>query len=122
MNRLERRRFFRQFLDSMSPGARWLLVAVVFLCFAPIGLLSEVSSLGQSPWYRVAALTLWSGGMAVAYAAAGTTWRPRFFLLAGVVTLLGFFIVRRGVPEAPSPTSPGPSAVGDGASGTPRRT
>ena len=95
----------------MTPGARWLLVAVVFLCSAPFGLLGELGSLAQSPWHRVAALTLWSGGMAVAYAAAGTTWPPRFILLAGVVTVLGFFVVQRGVPEAPSPTALGPDEV-----------
>jgi serine phosphatase RsbU (regulator of sigma subunit) len=111
MNRLERRRFLLQFLESMSPGARWLVVAVVFFCFAPIGLLSELSSLGLSSWYRVAVLTLWSGGMAVAYAAAATTARPRLIVLAGVVSVLGIFIAKRGVPEAASPTALGPAEV-----------
>jgi hypothetical protein len=111
MSRQERRRFLRQFLASMSPGARWLVVAVVFFCFAPMGLLSDLDSLGQSPWYRVVALTLLSGGMAVAYAAAGTSGRPRFIVLAGVVTFLGIFVVKLGIPEAPSPTALGPGDV-----------
>jgi serine phosphatase RsbU (regulator of sigma subunit) len=110
MNRRERRRFLRQLLESMTPGARWLLVAVVFLCFAPFGLLSDLGSLGPSPWYRVAAFTLWSGGLAVALGAASATGRPRMILLAGVVIFLGIFIVRRGVPEAP-PTALGPDEV-----------
>jgi hypothetical protein len=109
--RQERRRFISQFVESLSPGTRWLLFAVVFLCFAPIGLLSELSSLGQSPWYRVAALTLWSGGMAIVYFAAATTGRPRFIVLAGVVTVLGIFIAKRGVPEPPAPTALGPVEV-----------
>jgi hypothetical protein len=110
MNRRERRRFLRQLLESMTPGARWLLVAVVFLCFAPFGLLSDLGSLGPSPWYRVAAFTLWSGGLAVALGAASATGRPRMILLAGVVIFLGIYIVRRGVPEAP-PTALGPDEV-----------
>jgi serine phosphatase RsbU (regulator of sigma subunit) len=93
----------------MSPGARWLLVAVVFFCFAPIGLLSDLASLGQSPWYRVAFLTLWSGGLAVAYFAAGTFGGARLILLAVVLTLV--VVAQRWIPEAPSPATLGPAEI-----------
>lgn len=111
MNRRERRRFYRQFLESMSLGARWLLVAVVFFCFAPIGLLSDLGSLGQSPWYRVVFLTLWSGGQAVAYGVASTSGRARQILFAVVTTFVGLFIAEHWIPEPPSPAMLGPAAV-----------
>jgi serine phosphatase RsbU (regulator of sigma subunit) len=111
MTRHERLRFYRQFLESMSPGARALLVAFVFFCFAPFGLLGDLGSLGQSPWYRIVFLTVWSGGVSIAYGAAGTSGRASQILLAVVLTFVPFFVARYWIPAPPSPAMLGPAEV-----------
>jgi serine phosphatase RsbU (regulator of sigma subunit) len=111
MSRQERGRLVRQFLESMSPGARWLLVAMVFLCFAPMGLLSDLSSLGQSPWYRVLFLAVWSGGLAITIAAASVSGRFWLIVLGVFGIYFEAFVVHRWLPEPPSPTTLGPAEV-----------
>jgi serine phosphatase RsbU (regulator of sigma subunit) len=111
MTRQERGRLVREFLESMSPGARWLLVAVIFFCFAPIGLLSDLGSLGQSPWYRVLFLAVWSGGLAITYAAASVSGRSWLIVLGVFGMFLEAFVAHRWLPEGPSPTALGPAQV-----------
>jgi hypothetical protein len=113
MSRQERLRFLNQFLKSMDFGSRCLLVAVVFFCFAPVGLLSDLTSLGRSPWYRVGFMALWSGAMAVAYGAAVTSSRYWTLLVLITLTIAGAFAMRRWLPEARPPSTLGAADVID---------
>ncbi len=60
----------KQVFGGISPWARTLLAGAIFLAFAPIGLLSDLSSGGRGPWYGVVAWTLDSGLVTVGSAVA----------------------------------------------------
>lgn len=58
----------RRFWQTTSDSGRFLLAAAIFALFATLGFLTDVATLGRSSAFRLAVITLLSGGGALAYA------------------------------------------------------
>jgi hypothetical protein len=91
-------RLTRQFFTSMPLGAQVILYVGVFFCFAPIGLLQSVMTLQVRPWWTVAAITLFSGGIAIAYAWTGIH-KPKWFAVPVASHLAIVFLIRGYFPD-----------------------
>jgi len=92
-------RLARQFLITMPPGAQVALYAGIFFCFAPLGLLQGTMTLRVGPWWTVAATTLISGLLAIAYAWTIIN-RPKWFAVPVAAHIGIALLVRQVFPEA----------------------
>ena len=82
----------------MPTGAKVAFYAGIFFCFAPIGLLQESVTLSVDPWWLVVTMTLFSGGIALAYAWTIINY-PRWFPIPVAVHLGVTFLLNDMVPE-----------------------
>lgn len=77
----------------MPAGAQAAFHAGVFFCFAPIGLLQGAMRLQVVPWWEIATMALFAGGVAVMYAAVANRnvrWMPvPIGIHLGLTLLLG---------------------------------
>jgi hypothetical protein len=99
---LSQNRLVRQFFTSMPAGAQACLYLGVFFCFAPIGLLVSAASLQVTPVGEIVLVTLFSGVVAVVYAA--TAIRDPRWLPIPVVAHVGLSLaLARLTPERALP-------------------
>jgi hypothetical protein len=89
--------------------SRLLFYLGVFCCFAPVGLLKEMQTLGAAPTSYLVAQGVFSGVLAVSWAACAIHAR-RWLPLLIVLTILAFFGLRH---EFPAPTLPDHLTSGD---------
>src|SRR5215831_12213444 len=68
------------FWKSMSRSSHAAFLTGVFFTFLPTGLLTDIPRLGADSPTRLAAISVLSGAMAVAYVLVAN-WRPKFVLL-----------------------------------------
>jgi serine phosphatase RsbU (regulator of sigma subunit) len=73
----------------------------VFCCFAPLGLVVQASTLRVPPLPEVIFLTLYSGGIAIAFAAAATR-APKWLVLPIAVHVLVAVLVNQLTPDRPA--------------------
>jgi hypothetical protein len=90
---VRRRRLSQQFYGTLSRRSKLLLDVTIFCLFAPIGLVSDIITLGNQHWLSVAVLVLMSGGLAVLYARAGFTGRIALFVSAGLIVQFGVIVL-----------------------------
>jgi hypothetical protein len=87
-----------QLIFSRAPWrSRLLFYLGVFCCFAPVGLLKEMQTLGAAPTSYLVAQGVFSGALAVSWAACGIHAR-RWLPLLIVVTIVAFFGLRNVFP------------------------
>jgi hypothetical protein len=100
MPRAQQDRLIRQFFLSMPAGAQALLYAGVFCCFAPLGLLQSAMRLQIVPWWEVAAVTLFSGSIAVVFTVTAIR-APRWMALPIVIHFAATAAIVRWMPDRP---------------------
>ena len=92
-----------QAVFSRAPWrARLLFYAGVFCCFAPVGLLKEMQTLGAAPTSYLVAQGVFSGTLAVSWAACAIHAR-RWLPLLIIVTIVAFFGLRNVFPPPALP-------------------
>lgn len=92
-----RRKAQQQFYGTLTGRSKLLLDATVFFLFAPLGLVSDIITLGSQHWLSVILLVLMSGGVAIAYARAGFTGRLVPFVTAGLVIQFSVIFLLRSI-------------------------
>ncbi|MDA1307345.1 MAG: hypothetical protein O2917_08800, partial [Acidobacteria bacterium] len=115
MPRAQQDRLVRQFFVSMPWGAQAALFAGIFFCFAPLGLLQSAMRLQVVPWWEIAAVTAFSGSIAVVFSVTGIR-APRWMAVPIVIHVLITLAMARWMPDRPPVVSlDGPSlaAVAD---------
>jgi sigma-B regulation protein RsbU (phosphoserine phosphatase) len=115
VNWLRRERGARdlQTIFSRAPWrSRVLFYLGVFCCFAPVGLLKEMQTLGAAPASYLVAQGTFSGLLAVSWAACAIHAR-RWFPLVIAVTIVSFFGLRHWFPPPVLPESLSSSAIAD---------
>lgn len=107
-----RQKASQQFYSTLSPRARLLLDVTVFCLFAPIGLVSDIMTLGSQHWLSVALMVLMSGTISVLYARAGFTGRVALYLTLGLTVQLSIMLLLRYLAlDRPTPVSLGADAI-----------
>lgn len=102
-----------QAIFSRAPWhSRVLFYFGVFCCFAPVGLLKEMQTLGAAPTSYLVAQGMFSGLLAVTWAATGIHAR-RWLPVVVVVTIASIFLLRRWFPMPPLPDSLDRAAIVD---------
>lgn len=92
-----RRKAQQQFYSTLTGRSKLLLDATVFCLFAPLGLVSDIITLGSQHWLSVILLVLMSGGVAIAYARAGFTGRLVPFVSAGLIIQFSVIFLLRSI-------------------------
>ena len=102
--RLNQRRMWQR----ANPSSRLLVLAAVFLLFAAVGLLGDITSLGRSSYVALALWAIVGGGFAVAYLLVATLriwWMP-----AVVAAQVAASVLLSRLPQSPPLVPPGPAA------------
>lgn len=79
----------QQFYSTLSRRSRLMLDATIFCLFAPLGVASDIITLGSQHWVSIMLMVLMSGGIAVLYARGGFTGRYVFYFGIGLTIQLG---------------------------------
>ncbi len=83
-----------------------MLDVTIFCLFAPIGLVSDIVTLGAQHWLSVTLLVLMTGGLAVFYGRAGFTGRVARYMTIGLLIQFGVMALLRYVSlDRPVPAS-----------------
>ena len=90
----------RQFFRTMPTRAQVWYYLGVFFCFAPLGLITGTGSLRVPPVPEVVLLTIYSGGLAIAYAAAATR-APKWLVVPIGLHLVVTVALRYWLPDRP---------------------
>lgn len=95
-----------------------MLAGAIFGLFAPIGLGSDILSLGTQHWATIAAMVLMSGGIAIIYAQAGFTGHVARYVTIGLVVQVSVILwLRAASLDGPLPVT----LDADGVAATRRR-
>lgn len=96
----------QQFYATLSRRSRLLLDATIFCLFGPIGIASDIMSLGTQHWVSIAAMVLMSGGIAIIYARAGFTGHVARYVTIGVVVQVSVILwLRAASLDGPLPVT-----------------
>jgi serine phosphatase RsbU (regulator of sigma subunit) len=91
---------FARFFRGLPLGSKLAFFAAVFCCFAPIGIVTDVSNLGRTSPAGLAVFTVYSGGIAVLYAGLAMA-RLRWMPLAIVIHVGLAILLPRWFPLTP---------------------
>lgn len=72
-----------------------MLDATIFCLFAPLGLVSDIMTMGSQHWVSVTLMVLMAGSIAVLYARAGFTGRTARYLSLGLMVQVGMMLLLR---------------------------
>jgi serine phosphatase RsbU (regulator of sigma subunit) len=90
----------RQFFRTMPARAQAWFYLGVFCCFAPLGLITGTGSLRVPPALEVVLITIYSGGIAIGYAAAATR-APKWLVVPISLHLTVTVALRYWLPDRP---------------------
>ncbi len=93
-------RLARQFFASMPWSAQIAMYLGVFCSFAPLGLLQSTFRLQLVPWWEIAAITVYSGTIAIVFAIFGTR-APRWIGIPVLAHLGISVLLPRWLPSPP---------------------